>query len=67
MCHVNPGVYALEFGGTQVGYQYLIGAFPARLRRILLELIFPIDEISRLQHMMLKVFISQEHTVKRLL
>lgn len=37
-----------------------------RLKRVLLEVSFPIDEISRLHTVMLKVFIFQEHTVKRL-
>ena len=40
-------------------------AFPGMLKRVLLEMSFPIDKISKLQGMMLKVFIS--HTVKRLL
>ena len=32
-----------------------------------MEVSFPIDKISSLQSMMLRVFVSQGHTVKRLL
>ena len=46
---------------------YLIGASPARLKKVLLEVSFLIDEISKFQGVMLKVFISSECTVKRLL
>lgn len=49
----------LEFGDTKVGYHCLIRASPVRLKNILLEVSFPIDKISRLQVVMLKVFISQ--------
>ena len=35
-----------------------------RLKEALLEVSFPIDKISRLQGMMLKVFISLEQNVK---
>ena len=42
-------------------------AFPVRLKRIVLEVSFPIDKISRLQDMMLTVLVSWECTVKRLL
>ena len=37
------------------------------LKKVFIEVSFPIDKISRLQGVMLKVFVSQEHTVKRLL
>ena len=37
------------------------------LKRVLLEVSFPIDEISRLKGVILKVFISQEHTMKKIL
>lgn len=37
MCHVNPRVSFLGFGGTKAGSQYMIGAFPVRLKRVLLE------------------------------
>ena len=43
------------------------GAFPGRLKRVLLEVSFPIDEISRLKGVILKVFISQEYTMKKIL
>ena len=46
---------------------YLIGASPARLKKVLLEVSFLIDGISKFQGVMLKVFISSECTVKRLL
>lgn len=44
-----------------------VGAFPWRLKRVLLEVSFPTDEISRLKGVILKVFISQEHTMKKIL
>ena len=47
--------------------QYLIGAFPARLKRVFVEVPFPIDKISSWQSMMLKVFLFQECVVKRML
>lgn len=56
----------MEFHGTRVGDLYLIGVFPVGLGRVLLEVFFLVDEISRLQGMIIKVFISQGLTVKRL-
>lgn len=41
-------------------------SFPVRLKSVLLQLSFPADEISRMQSIMLKVFVSQKHTAKRL-
>lgn len=38
--------------------------FPARLKRFLLEVSFPVDKISRFQAVILKVFVSQGCTVK---
>ena len=43
----------MEFGGTTVGWQYLIGAFPVRLKTVLLAASFPTDKSSRLQGVML--------------
>lgn len=40
------------------------GASPVRLKRVLLEVSFPIDRISRLQGVMLKIFYSEGCTVK---
>ena len=40
MCHVNPRVSFLEFGGTKTGKEYLTGGFPVRLKRVLSEVIF---------------------------
>ena len=42
------------------------GAFLVRLKRVLLEVSFPRDKVSRFEGMMLKVFISWKCTVKRL-
>ena len=42
------------------------GAFPVRLKRVLLEVSFPVHEISRLKGVMLKVFVSQERTMKKI-
>lgn len=53
MCHVKLRVYSLQFGGTNVGQQYLIGAFLARLKRVFLEVSFPVGEVSRLQSLLL--------------
>ena len=49
MCHTNPRVCCLEFHGTRVGWQYLIGVSPVKFKRILLKVSFPVYEISRLQ------------------
>ena len=63
---MNLIVSSLEFGSTRVG-------LPDRdissedKERVFLEVTFSIDKISRLQDLMLKVFISLECTVKRLL
>ena len=67
MCHVNPRIYFLEFGGTGVGLQVLIRAFSLRVQTMFLEVSIPIDEISRLPGVMLKVIVSWQCTVKRLL
>lgn len=57
----------MELGSTKLSRKYLMGAFPERLKRVLLEKPFLIDEISGLSSVMFKVFLSQEHAVKRLL
>ena len=67
VCHMNPRVYSLKFGGIRVDQQYLIGASAVRLKRALLEVSFPVDEIFRFQGVMLKYFVSRECTMKRLL
>ena len=66
MSHMNKRVYSLDFGNIKVVQQYLIRALPLRLKRVFLEVSFPIDKISRLQGMMLKIFIFLECMVKRL-
>lgn len=67
----NPRVLSLKnpilgVCRTIVGEQYMIRAFPVRLKRVLLKMYFAIDEISRLKGVMLQVFISRKYTVKRL-
>ena len=39
-------------GGTRVDLQSLIGPFPARLKKVLLEVFLPIEEISKLQNVL---------------
>lgn len=46
---VNPTVYSLEFGHR---------AFLARLKRVILEVSYPIDGILKLQSVTLQVFVS---------
>ena len=59
----------MECGGTKVGKQswgkkkkvgkqYLLGACPVRSERVFLEMSLLIEEISRYQGMMHKVFVS---------
>lgn len=67
MCHVNLRVYFLEFGGTGVGLQVLIRAFSLRVQTMFLEVSIPIGEILRLPGVMLRVIVSWQCTVKRLL
>lgn len=54
---VNPSVYSLKFGSTRFGWQYLIKAFSLKLKRVILEISFEIEEISSLPDVTLKVFI----------
>ena len=54
---VNPSVYSLKFGITRFGWQYLIKAFSLKLKRVILEISFEIEEISSLPDVTLKVFI----------
>lgn len=44
-----------------------VGAFPGRLKRVFLEVPFLPGEISRLQSLLLKFFLSLKCTLKRLL
>ena len=43
---VNPSVYSLKCGSTRFGWQYLIKAFSLKLKRVILEISFEIEEIS---------------------
>ena len=54
---MNPSVYSLKFGITRFGWQYLIKAFSLKLKRVILEISFEIEEISSLPDVTLKVFI----------
>ena len=54
---VNPSVYSLKFGITRFGWQYLIKALSLKLKRVILEISFEIEEISSLPDVTLKVFI----------
>ena len=49
---------SLQFVGTRVGSQCLIGTISVSLKRVLLEVSFPTDEISSLKSVMLKVLLS---------
>lgn len=46
------------------GYQHLIGAFPVKLKRVLLNVSFPIDKISSLRCVVTKVFRSQDCIIR---
>lgn len=51
--------WTLEFGSTRIALQHLVGAFQVRLERVLLEMFFLVDEISRLQSVVPKVIASR--------
>lgn len=58
---MNAGFSPLEFGSTGVGSQWPMRSLPARLKRVCLDVSFPVGEISRSHGVMVKVYLPRVH------